>query len=93
MEKPTPHRKLPVVKALVETGKVRATSSARLGATALGLDLPGMLAVVMALTPADFFKSMTTQADHTVWQDVCERLSVSAQIWCREKIGHEICPV
>ena len=70
MEKSTPHRKLPVVKALVETGKVRATSPARLGATALGLDLPDMLAVVMALTPADFFKSMTTHADHTVWQDV-----------------------
>ena len=70
MEKPTPHCKLLVVKALVEAGKVRATSSARLGATALGLDLPDMLAVVMALTPADFFKSMTTQAEHTVWQDV-----------------------
>ena len=27
-----------------------------------------MLAVVMALTPADFYKSMTTHADHTVWQ-------------------------
>ena len=24
----------------------------------------------MALTPADFSKSMTTDADHTVWQDV-----------------------
>ncbi len=29
-----------------------------------------MLNVVMALTPADFYKSMTTHADHTVWQDV-----------------------
>jgi motility quorum-sensing regulator/GCU-specific mRNA interferase toxin len=26
--------------------------------------------IVMALTPADFYKSMTTHADHTVWQDV-----------------------
>lgn len=24
----------------------------------------------MALTPADFFKSMTTHAVHTIWQDV-----------------------
>ena len=24
----------------------------------------------MALTPADFYKSMTTHADYTVWQDV-----------------------
>ena len=70
MEKPTPHCKLPVVKAFVEAGKVRATQSARLGAAALGLELSDMLAVVMALTPADFYKSMTTHADHTVWQDV-----------------------
>lgn len=70
MEKPTPHCKLARVKALVTVGKVRATRSARLGATALGLELSDMLDVVMALTPADFYKSMTTHADHTVWQDV-----------------------
>lgn len=70
MEKLAPHCKLTIVKAFVEAGKVRTTNSARLGATALGLELPDMLAVVMALTPADFYKSMTTHADHAVWQDV-----------------------
>jgi len=70
MEKPTAHCKLAVVKAFVEAGQVRATRSARLGATALGLELNDMLDVVMALTPMDFYKSMTTHADHTVWQDV-----------------------
>ena len=49
---------------------MRATCSARIGATALGLELSDMLAVVMGLTSADFYKSMTTNADHTVWQDV-----------------------
>lgn len=29
-----------------------------------------MLAVVMALTTVDFYKSMTTHADHRVWQGV-----------------------
>ena len=29
-----------------------------------------MLNVVLALTATDFYKSMTTHADHTVWQDV-----------------------
>ena len=29
-----------------------------------------MCAVVLALTSADFYKSMTTHADNTVWQDV-----------------------
>lgn len=70
MEKPTPHCKLTVVKALVTAGKVRTTQSARQGATALGLALSDMLAVVMAPTPTDFYKSMTTHTDHTVWQDV-----------------------
>lgn len=70
MEKSTPHCRLTVVKAFVEVGKIRATNSARLGATALGLELSDMLAVVMALTPADFYKSMTTHDDHKVWQDV-----------------------
>ena len=70
MEKRTPHCKLSTVKALIEAGKVRTTHAARVGAIELGLELSDMLAVAMALTPADFYKSMTTHADHTIWQDV-----------------------
>lgn len=70
MEKRVPHCKLAIVKALLDAGKVRATHSARLGATALGFEFSDMLAVVRALAPSDFYKSMTTHADHTVWQDV-----------------------
>ena len=70
MEKLTPHCKLSVIKALVETGKVRTTYSAEQGAAQMGLSVSDMLAVVQALTTADFYKSMTTHADHTVWQDV-----------------------
>ena len=36
----------------------------------MGLELSDMLVVLIALTPADFYKSMTTHADHTVWQVV-----------------------
>jgi motility quorum-sensing regulator/GCU-specific mRNA interferase toxin len=70
MEKQTPHCKLSAIKALVETGKVRTTYSAEQGAAQMGLSVSDMLAVVQALTIADFYKSMTTHADHTVWQDV-----------------------
>jgi motility quorum-sensing regulator/GCU-specific mRNA interferase toxin len=59
MEKGTPHCKLPVVKAPVQSGQVRTTRSAREGAVAPGLDFDGMLAVVLALESADFYKSMT----------------------------------
>ncbi|MDO8787824.1 MAG: type II toxin-antitoxin system MqsR family toxin [Sulfuritalea sp.] len=70
MEKRTPHCRLPVIKALIQAGKVRSTHAARTGAIDLGLDYAGMLAVVMGLQPSDFYKSMTTHADHTIWQDV-----------------------
>ncbi len=70
MEKGTPHCKLPAVKALVDAGRVRTTHSARAGANVIGFDYAGMLAVVKALKPTDFYKSMTTHADHTIWQDV-----------------------
>jgi motility quorum-sensing regulator/GCU-specific mRNA interferase toxin len=70
MEKRTPHCPLARVKALIQEGKVRATYSSRLTATALGVDLEGMIAVVFSLTMKDFYKSMTTHADHRVWQDV-----------------------
>jgi motility quorum-sensing regulator/GCU-specific mRNA interferase toxin len=70
MEKSTPHCKLQVVKALLDAGKFQVTRTARIGAVALGFDYPGMLVVVAALQSSDFYKSMTTHADHTVWQDV-----------------------
>ncbi|ABM40053.1 type II toxin-antitoxin system MqsR family toxin [Polaromonas naphthalenivorans] len=71
MEKGTPHCKLSVVKALIEADRVKATASAFNGARDLGInDLAGMCAVVMSLTSTDFYKSMTTHADHRIWQDV-----------------------
>ncbi|UOB04713.1 type II toxin-antitoxin system MqsR family toxin [[Acidovorax] ebreus] len=71
MEKGTPHCKLPAIRALVEAGQVRATASAYNGARELGInDLAGMCSVVLALSPGNFYKSMTTHADHRVWQDV-----------------------
>ena len=70
MEKSTPHCTLPVVKGLIGAGKVRATMSALAGGAALGFDFDGIVDVVMALAPGDFHKSMTTHADHRIWQDV-----------------------
>lgn len=78
MEKSIPHCKLPVIKALVEAGQVRATATAYNGARELGInDLVGMCDVVLALTSADFYKSMTTHADYRIWQDVYHARTVS----------------
>ena len=70
MEKRTPHCKLAVAKSMVAAGEVRATVSALAGAAALGFGFEGIVGVVSALTPSDFYKSMTTHVDHRVWQDI-----------------------
>lgn len=71
MEKGNPHCKLPAVKALIKAGQVRATASAFNGARELGInDLAGMCSIVLLLKSSNFYKSMTTHADHRIWQDV-----------------------
>ena len=59
-----------VVRSLLAAGKVRATVSALAGGAALGFGFVEIIGVVAALTPKDFYKSMTTHADHRIWQDV-----------------------
>ena len=90
MEKRTPHCRLAVVNALVEAGKVSATRSARTGAAALGLEFSDMLAVVMALTPEDFYKSMTTYADHTVWQDVYRPSTQAGDLYLKLTVINDV---
>lgn len=71
MEKRTPHCRLSVVRELIADGRVRTTFKAYRSARQIGIgDVQGMCAVVMALTPCDFRKSMTTYTNHRVWQDV-----------------------
>ena len=70
MEKGTSHCKLSVIKTLIKTGKVRMTASAVAGAELMGLNRTAIVDIVATLRPADFYKSMTTHADHTIWQDV-----------------------
>lgn len=83
MEKKTPHCKLTVVKGLIEVGHVRSTLSALAGGAALGFDFEGIVSVVMALVPADFYKSMATHADHKVWQDVYRRTTDAGVVYLK----------
>lgn len=71
MEKKKPHYLLPEVRRVVETRGVNAfTATALTGAAALGLSGEQAVDVVLGLKQKDFYKSMTTYADHTIWQDV-----------------------
>jgi motility quorum-sensing regulator/GCU-specific mRNA interferase toxin len=90
MEKQTPHCKLSVIKAMIADGKVRTTKSAREGAAALGFDFDGMLAVIQGLTAADFYKSMTTHADHKVWQDVYRPKTLAGDVYLKLTIVDDV---
>jgi motility quorum-sensing regulator/GCU-specific mRNA interferase toxin len=90
VEKLTPHCKLPVVKALVEAGKVRATMTALSEGAALGLDFEGMVGVVMALTPHDFHKSMTTHVDHRIWQDVYRAVTEVGEVYLKLTVIEDV---
>jgi motility quorum-sensing regulator/GCU-specific mRNA interferase toxin len=70
VEKRSPHCRLSTVKELVSAGKIRMTASAVAGAEMLELDRAAIIEVVKSLKPKDFYKSMTTQFDHRIWQDV-----------------------
>ena len=71
MEKTSAHYKLEEVKALVlAQGKSAFTAMAGRGIDALGLTYLQAIEVVLGLQRGMLFKSMTTHADHRVWQDV-----------------------
>ena len=83
MEKQTPHCKLSVVKTMIEAGNIRSTKAAREGSAALGFDFDSMIAVLMALTPTDFYKSMTTHANHRIWQDVYRPVTSAGEVYLK----------
>jgi motility quorum-sensing regulator/GCU-specific mRNA interferase toxin len=83
MEKSTPHCKLATVKALVKAGKVRSTASALAGAAAMGVDFEGVVAAIMTLTAKDFYKSMTTHANHRIWQDVYRPVTPVGKVYLK----------
>jgi motility quorum-sensing regulator / GCU-specific mRNA interferase toxin len=83
VEKRRPHYALTIVKAFVERGDVRATVTAATDAKEMGFDFEGMLSVVMALTGRDFHKSMTTYADHRIWQDVYHPVTPMGEVYLK----------
>lgn len=71
MEKRKAHYNLEDIKVVVRDPTIFPfTASARRGAYALGLEPQEMREVVLSLSHSDCFKSMTTDHDNRVWQDV-----------------------
>jgi len=71
MEKRRPHYALAAMQTRIAVmGAAAFTKTALDGGRAMGLTTTEMLGVIAVLSRGDFHKSMTTHADHRVWQDV-----------------------
>ena len=71
MEKRTPHYDLARIQAQVaRLGAAAFTKTALDGGREMGLTTAEMLGVIASLSRRNFYKSMTTYADHRVRQDV-----------------------
>ena len=68
---------------MLAAGKVRTTVAELAGGAALGFGFEEILGVVAALTPRDFYKSMTTHADHRVWQDVYRPKTPAGEVYLK----------
>jgi motility quorum-sensing regulator / GCU-specific mRNA interferase toxin len=71
VEKWAPHYHLSRVQAdVARLGAAAFTKAALDGGRTMGLTSAEMLAVIASLTRRDFYKLMTSYADHRLWQDV-----------------------
>jgi motility quorum-sensing regulator/GCU-specific mRNA interferase toxin len=70
-EKRTPHHDLEKVKAAFSTREgLIATNTAITDAAALGYGSDEIVEIIKTITRSDFYKSMTSNYNATVWQDV-----------------------
>jgi motility quorum-sensing regulator/GCU-specific mRNA interferase toxin len=71
MEKRLPHYPLADIQArIAKQGIMVFTATALFNTATMGLTEEQALLVLASLTRSMFYKSMTTHADSTVWQDV-----------------------
>ena len=71
MDKRKPTYDLVSFKAVFSSvDKINATTVALKGARSLGLTVNGMISVIQVMERKHFYKSTTSNDDHTVWQDV-----------------------
>jgi len=81
MEKRKPHYTLETIKDVVAGGGLKAfTITAQHGAEAMKLSQAEAVDVVLSLDSRLFYKSMTTHADHRVWQDVYHAFCTNGRI-------------
>ena len=90
MDKKKCHYSPDEIKRLVKANRWVITLTAQRNAMQdFGLDTEGIKNVVVGLTNRDFYKSMTTLADSTLWQDVYLPLIGDRQAYVKIQIANE----
>ena len=91
MEKRKPHYSLKAVQELARRGKYEITQSARQTAfTDFGFKSEEeILAIILGLTQKDFYKSMTSHFNSSIWQDVYHKGFLDAVIYLKVQIKDE----
>jgi motility quorum-sensing regulator/GCU-specific mRNA interferase toxin len=83
-EKLKPHYALADIKtAFADPATLNRSFVSRQGADDLNMDDGDVVAVIQALAPADFDKSMTSYADHKLWQDVYKPTAGGRKIYVK----------
>ena len=71
MEKRKPTYNLEAIQmAFTSVERLNATGSAIRGAAAIGFGRQEIVSTIQSIKQTHFFKSMTSHADHRIWQDV-----------------------
>lgn len=71
MEKKLPHYDLATIKATFTSAlTLNITRTGLKNARALGFEPDGIVLVVQSMTRPQFYKSMTSDLDSSIWQDV-----------------------
>jgi motility quorum-sensing regulator/GCU-specific mRNA interferase toxin len=84
MEKQKPHYLLKAIQAQMTTPEsMNLTLSAATGIRAAGLTQVDALTIVQSFTSKDFYKSMTTNENHKVWQDVYHAEWLGASLYVK----------
>lgn len=89
MEKNKPTYDLEAIKAGADDpDRLEMTTTALLGALALGFDRERIVATIRSMARKHFYKSMTSHHNHRIWQDVYHVPSDAGLLYVKFSSGY-----
>ena len=81
------HYDLERIKALLQEGRYHPTITAVKTADSIGFSETQIIEVLLELGPADFYKSMTSNFNHRIWQDVYKKKCKEINLYIKFKVN------